>query len=562
MLLKFFISVLFVFSQLLLSAQADSILSFPDNEQPFVLINLFPNLFEGNDQPFAKVNLLQKDLESRKEIELAQLLWRLKHDAGIFMQKDDAYDTILSYHEAAAAESESKDWPLVTNEISFMIGKLHFDHGFFGHGMEMMMHSYNLAHREGWSSLIAQHDMLAALGHSYYRFGDIETAIYYLRDALKVPIPPTCRAFPYKTQNTLGLCYQAKEQYDSAVHFLTLSHTYAIPQKDSFWMALTNGNIGHAYFKSGEYERALPFVESDYKGSIRAGQYGSAVNASALLANIELKKGNVQKANEYLQFAATHLDTTSVESMTNYYENLFHYNKQLGDETNAVRYADLYLKYKARKDKYLDMHVLNQAKMKVAIAQYDNNIKLLEAARSRQVIMRNGLLIILLLGGLTTFMWIKRMQAKRQADLKELDSAQHELMTFTRSLRDKNELIQSFKLEIEQMKNQGQLREYNRSIHLGELMNSNLLTDEDWKRFRQLFDVVHPGFLVRVKEKFSDLTPSEMRLLALVKLQLPSRDMAEMLGISSESIYKTRYRLRKKINLPEDGSLEEVVAMI
>ncbi|MBL0006610.1 MAG: hypothetical protein IPP25_05320 [Saprospiraceae bacterium] len=59
-----------------------------------------------------------------------------------------------------------------------------------------------------------------------------------------------------------------------------------------------------------------------------------------------------------------------------------------------------------------------------------------------------------------------------------------------------------------------------------------------------------------------DLTPGEIRLLAPTKLQITPRDMAGMLGISADSIKKTRHRLRRKINLPEDGTLDEVAAMI
>ena len=77
-----------------------------------------------------------------------------------------------------------------------------------------------------------------------------------------------------------------------------------------------------------------------------------------------------------------------------------------------------------------------------------------------------------------------------------------------------------------------------------------------------MFDQVHPGFFIRLKEKLNDLTPAETRLLALTKLQLAPKEMAAMLGISYDAIKKSRQRLRKKINLPEEGSLDELVDMI
>ncbi len=58
--------------------------------------------------------------------------------------------------------------------------------------------------------------------------------------------------------------------------------------------------------------------------------------------------------------------------------------------------------------------------------------------------------------------------------------------------------------------------------------------------------------------KMPDLSAADTRLIALTKLQLPPKDMAAMLGVSYDAIKKARQRLRKKINLPEEGSLDEL----
>ena len=111
------------------------------------------------------------------------------------------------------------------------------------------------------------------------------------------------------------------------------------------------------------------------------------------------------------------------------------------------------------------------------------------------------------------------------------------------------------------MKEQG-FSPHDRSADISTLTHTFILTEEDWRHFRQMFDTVYPGFLVRLRDKFNDLTPAEVRLLALTKLQLPVNDMAQLLGISPDSIRKTRYRLRKKLNLPEEGNLEEIIALV
>jgi DNA-directed RNA polymerase specialized sigma24 family protein len=143
-----------------------------------------------------------------------------------------------------------------------------------------------------------------------------------------------------------------------------------------------------------------------------------------------------------------------------------------------------------------------------------------------------------------------------------LENAKKQLGFFTNALREKNELVETFRSELEQLQQSDHEQADARVEHINKLLNSTILTEEDWKAFRQMFDLVHPGFFVRLKEKLSDLTPAETRLLALTKLQLAPKEMAAMLGISYDAIKKSRQRLRRKINLPEEGGLDELVEMI
>ncbi|MEL7148483.1 MAG: helix-turn-helix transcriptional regulator, partial [Bacteroidota bacterium] len=79
------------------------------------------------------------------------------------------------------------------------------------------------------------------------------------------------------------------------------------------------------------------------------------------------------------------------------------------------------------------------------------------------------------------------------------------------------------------------------------LLNSVLLTENDWSDFRKVFDKLHYGFLPRLKLRHPDLTEGEKRLAVLIKLRLSNKEMARMLGISPNSIVKSRYRLKKKL---------------
>ena len=94
------------------------------------------------------------------------------------------------------------------------------------------------------------------------------------------------------------------------------------------------------------------------------------------------------------------------------------------------------------------------------------------------------------------------------------------------------------------------------------MVKAHIMTDTAWQEFKNLFDKVHASFFSLVKNQFQNLTETDMRTLALIKLRLNNREMAGMLGITIEGVKKAKQRFRKKIGLPEEQSLEAVIAEI
>jgi DNA-binding CsgD family transcriptional regulator len=89
-----------------------------------------------------------------------------------------------------------------------------------------------------------------------------------------------------------------------------------------------------------------------------------------------------------------------------------------------------------------------------------------------------------------------------------------------------------------------------------------ILTEDDWTKFKNLFEQVYKGFFIRLKEKLPDLTQSEVRLVCLTKLNLDTKQMAGILGVSFATIRQSRYRMRKKLGLSEEGGIEDIIESI
>ena len=85
----------------------------------------------------------------------------------------------------------------------------------------------------------------------------------------------------------------------------------------------------------------------------------------------------------------------------------------------------------------------------------------------------------------------------------------------------------------------------------------NIEHDNNWKRFAENFDLVYENYLMRLSDRFPNLTISDKKLCAFLKMDLSSKDIAPLLNLSFRSVEMSRYRLRKKMALDRDINLAE-----
>ena len=126
-----------------------------------------------------------------------------------------------------------------------------------------------------------------------------------------------------------------------------------------------------------------------------------------------------------------------------------------------------------------------------------------------------------------------------------------------RGCAKKNEVLESLKQKAETLKKEESSK--NGYQQLISTINFDLQDDNNWENFSRYFEEVHKDFNSNVKTKYPQVTPNELRLLALLKMNLSSKEIANILNISQEGIKKARYRLRKKLNIQTEDSLQDLV---
>lgn len=91
------------------------------------------------------------------------------------------------------------------------------------------------------------------------------------------------------------------------------------------------------------------------------------------------------------------------------------------------------------------------------------------------------------------------------------------------------------------------------------ILNGEFAMEGSWERFEIHFNQINNNFLDKIKEQYPALNHREMRVCAYLKLNLSSKEIAPLMGISYRGVESLRFRIRKKINLDSSINLTEYI---
>lgn len=142
----------------------------------------------------------------------------------------------------------------------------------------------------------------------------------------------------------------------------------------------------------------------------------------------------------------------------------------------------------------------------------------------------------------------------------EIKYKNQELALTTMHLVQKAELLLTVQKELNQIQVKAGTQEVKKDIRqLINLLNFDVKLDEDWEHFAHHFDQVHVNFLKTLRERFPQLSANDYKLCAYLRMNLSTKEIAPLMNISVRGVEGSRYRLRKKLNLPTDANLTEFI---
>jgi tetratricopeptide (TPR) repeat protein/DNA-binding CsgD family transcriptional regulator len=407
------------------------------------------------------------------------------------------------------------------------------------------------------------------IGIFYYQFGDFDNSKPMLEQALLYSKPSTHARDKINYRNTLGLVYRNFNQFKLAIDNFQQALQMAIASKDTAWIGIATGNIGSCYFLEGQYQKAVPYIETDYATSLKYDERQNAAIALLRLIKINLDNKNLALAARQLDTVPQLLQTYRMDvlkEMTSYYDLRSKLYELSGQPAQSIAYRKIFETYKDSLIKRDNLAAVQRIQMQYEADERLRELSKIEAnTRIRNIETDAGLALLGLFLVILILVYNRqRLKAKQDKDLllaekemvdERLKNARVALHKFTENIRQKNVLIENFKLEIDKLSTQSVGKED--ADHLEKLLQAHIMTDENWAEFKRLFSKVYPGFFVSLSKENPSLSTTDTRIVALIKLGLNNAEMANMLGITIEGIKKAKQRLRKKMDVQTVAVLED-----
>lgn len=418
-------------------------------------------------------------------------------------------------------------------------------------------------------------EVLIALGNTYKTFQDLEMSQYWFQKAwVYAHRYEKQKGFKIVSATRIADVYLLKNQLDSAQIFLDTAFYFQNYYKNDYDQDINYWIQARIDLALNNCPKALINIDK----------------AILLIANKEdtsrIKRYETSKADAYnclgqwdkaISYYKSSLNTTDSVTQQNVLDKL----SQLYQKQNK---PELAMQHKLQSEE-LEKRLFDKKKSKeIAILESkDEWIKREQAVKQQIKEKENtknslGISLVLALIGLTVIGILLNTRHKRIKHLEkvrknieqenkrktnDLEQIQKDMHVQSSALEKMAQLLELKNILINELEEKATASD-NATMtspnDMGlQLRKMNLLTADDWKRFYDLFEQSFPNFQARLKSNFPSLSPAEIRLFILLKLKLDNTEIAETLAISIDSVYKSRYRLRKKLGFTNEIDWESFI---
>ncbi len=505
------------------------------------------------------------------------LLWQ----GRVYYYKDD-YSLSIKYLDKAKEVLETTSKLDALAFLYFSKASISSIRGDYIHALEMFKEAIKLTEITGNVKLMSS--SYSSMGVVLLSRGNPEKAMVYFKETLSIKKTIDDQKGISNTLTCIGKSYEALGALDSSLMY----HNQALKIRTGLKMersiASSEYNIGGILIKMGKYaqaEKALQIALENF--SMLEEKTGIIITnlRLAVARNSQGKPDAIEVAINALEMARNIDNPNLISHGYKILSDIYFFNNNYKESYECL------VKHKALQDSLFTAdkeRLLTEFEAQFQSERKDNEIKLLKGKSEIQ--RKNNILLItfitVLVGVIVLLIFLFRLKAtafNRQQKLREQENIIHaqekqitekENQILQEQLESKNRELASKALEMIRFNDT-----ISSIIEKLERLNNNFDKDPEvvkpvkeiilelenqtkqniWIEFEKIFKNIHSGFYERLLEICPELTATEIKTAALLKLNLTTKEIAAIAFKSEGGIKTTRYRLRKKLALTSDDKL-------
>ena len=160
----------------------------------------------------------------------------------------------------------------------------------------------------------------------------------------------------------------------------------------------------------------------------------------------------------------------------------------------------------------------------------------------------------------------KELEVAYEREKKLMEQAlQHkdqELAKTSMASFEKNELLKQIEQKLSKLESEVSKKNWIKLKEIKKVVSANKHLDNDWNSFVHQFENVHPDFFDKLKKAFPELSINDLKICAYLKIGMQIKEVATITNVSPAASYKQIYRLKKKLNLPEEMTVRDWVLLL
>ncbi len=366
--------------------------------------------------------------------------------------------------------------------------------------------------------------------------------------------------------NAIGHIYLEKNNLKKANEYFYLTQKYALQNNDKIRYAKALGDIAAINIHNKQYELAISNLKKDIEISKEENNLKNLMYADIKLGELYLSLNQIDKAEKLLNEAEkiasrkTHLNSFEYDIQSILLQIAIKKNNSSEELKIRRRLSGLEIDLKKADGE----NVINEINWSIQKDNFNYKYKAEKEIREKTTLLKNtfiliaGLLFILILFVVISFKRkikiqnsiyenkVLKLQNQKLKSENRLNEAKKTLDSYKTYLSDKNKQIEVLNKEINNISYSSFSKMEEQHGKLTHLLNSHLMTDENWNNFKNIFEYEQKEFVKYLNQNFLKLTESNLRIIYLLKLGLNNIEIAHLLGITPDSVKKAKQRLKKK----------------